>query len=395
MGFETSLWGLARDLRQGLDVTCHDYYFINANPTLTDIDGRFCQDSATRDACCQKSYPIPGGVSAHKWRDNQKLLLYGADRVFAPSQSTAKIIGSYYRRLKPVVAFHPDWENDAPYAAVRMQKRVAGRSMLRVLALGALSPEKGADLLEDCAQIACRQKLPLQFHLIGYGYRPLDAAVVQHGPYHDRYLDDLIRNNQPDLIWFPALWPETYSYTLSAALRLGIALVAPNFGAFPERLEHRPLTWLEPWDQSAQDFVLRFMKIRQFLQDLPPVQQRMVWRNQPEPPSAFSYHAHYLLPAQYPPPETKEAASPAAARNQAWLPALIDRPVHGGYLTSDLSCREKLLLLLLTIRKNRWVLASMHLIPYRLQKIIKRRLSERPVHEILLHRKDRAFWQRG
>src|SRR2546427_7883740 len=40
---------------------------------------------------------------------------------------------------------------------------------------------------------------------------------------------------QPDLAWFPAQWPETYSYTLSACLAAGLPIVAPEIGAFPER----------------------------------------------------------------------------------------------------------------------------------------------------------------
>ena len=45
-------------------------------------------------------------------------------------------------------------------------------------------------------------------------------------------------------MWFPAPWPETYSYTLSAALTAGLPVVATRIGAFPERLADRPLTWV-------------------------------------------------------------------------------------------------------------------------------------------------------
>lgn len=38
---------------------------------------------------------------------------------------------------------------------------------------------------------------------------------------------------------FPAQWPETYSYTLSHALASGLPIIAPNLGAFPERLSGR------------------------------------------------------------------------------------------------------------------------------------------------------------
>ena len=47
-------------------------------------------------------------------------------------------------------------------------------------------------------------------------------------------------------MWFPAAWPETYSFTLSAAIEAGLPIVASEIGAFPERLAGRPLTWLIP-----------------------------------------------------------------------------------------------------------------------------------------------------
>ena len=35
---------------------------------------------------------------------------------------------------------------------------------------------------------------------------------------------------------FPAQWPETYSYTLTAAINAGLPIVATRIGAFTERL---------------------------------------------------------------------------------------------------------------------------------------------------------------
>ena len=46
------------------------------------------------------------------------------------------------------------------------------------------------------------------------------------------------------MIWFPVQVPETYSYTLTAAIYSGLPIVASRIGALPERLEGRPLTWL-------------------------------------------------------------------------------------------------------------------------------------------------------
>lgn len=56
------------------------------------------------------------------------------------------------------------------------------------------------------------------------------------GRYNESQLDDLIASADLDLLWFPAVWPETYSYTLSSALRTSLEIVAFDFGAVAERL---------------------------------------------------------------------------------------------------------------------------------------------------------------
>jgi hypothetical protein len=78
----------------------------------------------------------------------------------------------------------------------------------------------------------------LDFVLIGYAYREL-VGVKTTGKYSQDTLLDKIEQEKIDLLFFPARWPETYSYTLSYGLCSGLAIFAPNLGAFPERLSNR------------------------------------------------------------------------------------------------------------------------------------------------------------
>jgi glycosyltransferase involved in cell wall biosynthesis len=58
------------------------------------------------------------------------------------------------------------------------------------------------------------------------------------------------------------VWPETFSYTLSAAIASGIPVVATRIGAFTERLEGRPYTWLADHRTSPADWIALFNRIR-------------------------------------------------------------------------------------------------------------------------------------
>lgn len=380
MGIDPHLWGLPKDLAVPFDITLHDYYFINANPTLTDGHTRFCEDPAARDHLCAEHYPIPGAVTAEKWRENQKVLLNAAARIFAPSQYTATLFRGYFPDCEPIVAYHPDWEQDFPYPAVRV-RQAANSEPLRIVVLGALSKEKGADLLEACAVMAEKKGYPLEFHLLGYAYRPLDGSVIQHGCYQDSELDQLMEKLDPHLVWFTALWPETYSYTLSAALRAGLPVVAPDIGAFSERLIGRPYTWVLPWQQSVESFADFLVELRHSVFGSSSSDQARDWPSQPDlNSSSFCYIRDYLAPSE------ANLQNPVDALEQQWLSHFVEQKCRDKdfiELANGITRREKLLRLLLKLRQYRFIALCLRYIPYRIQRLLKRRLSRKPIHEIV------------
>src|SRR5690606_5756569 len=135
------------DLKVPLDITLHDYYFINGNPTLTDPSGEFCADPLTRDERCSQRYPVPGHASPEFWRHNQTGFLRRAARVFSPCAYTASINKAYLPDVPIQAVYHPDWEADPILPPVEWPALVTGEPP-RVAVLGAVSKEKGADILD-------------------------------------------------------------------------------------------------------------------------------------------------------------------------------------------------------------------------------------------------------
>jgi O-antigen biosynthesis protein len=128
------------------------------------------------------------------------------------------------------------------------------RRMVRVAVLGNLTPEKGLHAVVACAADARARDLPLVFRVLGSTTQPIplwpDAPLSIHGQYEEHELQSLIEAERPDVIWFPAQVPETYSYTLSVAMATDVPIVASALGAFPERLAGRARSTLLPWDAS-------------------------------------------------------------------------------------------------------------------------------------------------
>ncbi len=238
------------------DIVLHDYYLINGNPTLTDTNGKFCEDPTDRDVKCEKAYPVPDG-SLQTWQQKNELFLQGATRVVAPSKYTISLFKEYYPTIQYTLAPHlsPITPIDSCRSADTI--RINDREF-RIVVIGALSKEKGADLLENVAVLCKKRKMPLKFYLIGYAYRELSKVVKVTGAYQDEDLMGILESIEPSAIWFPARWPETFSYTLSSALNYGSPLVIPDIGAFTERTENRPLTFVFPWNSSTISFARFF-----------------------------------------------------------------------------------------------------------------------------------------
>ena len=227
------------------DCTLHDYYSICPQYHLVTADGSYCgEPDAMGCAACLTRRPGQWGLSIGAWRGMFGTFLRGAERLIAPSQDVERRIRRYYPELGIEVWPHPE-----PPPPVPM--RVA-----RVVVLGNLSPEKGLHVVADCAKDAKERNLPLVFRVLGTTTEPVpqmpDLPLTILGQYDDAQLAQLVATEQPDVIFFPAQVPETYSYTLTVALATRLPIVASALGAFPERLVGHASAATVPWDAPAE-----------------------------------------------------------------------------------------------------------------------------------------------
>ena len=290
------LFRLPQDLGVAYDFTAHDYYTFCPQVSLTTVQGRYCGEPP-EPVCeqCLQERPTPFQETIQAWRTRHQFLLEGAQRVFVPAHDVAQRLQARFPKIQITVASHPDAEQEGEYPAP-VGPTVDAQMPLRLIVLGALDPVKGPDVLEACAVDAKQRDLPLEFHLLGYAYRPLrnqpESQLITHGRYRDEELLALIDSLQGHVIWFPALWPETYSYTLSAAFQTGLPIVSTDLGAIPERLQQRPWSWVRSWETSPVAWNDFFLNIREnhLIPNNPP---DLIQGTSPTT-QHFHYYANYL-----------------------------------------------------------------------------------------------------
>ena len=223
-GLPADLWNLAARLHVPLDITLHDHWPITSKYHL------YLE---------QKTQLTPDELV---WRNQARQLLNSADRVFAPSKYLSDAILAVYPEIHITYWPHPD---------VLEPKANASGPLLKVALLGRISDEKGLSVVRRCAEYVRRKGLPVHFRIIGppslpiptYPGVPLDST----GAYNDADLPELISIERPDVLFFPSQVPESFSYTLTAAIKSGLPIVASNLGALIERLSDLPQATLLPY----------------------------------------------------------------------------------------------------------------------------------------------------
>jgi hypothetical protein len=209
------------------------------------------------------------------------------------------------------------------------------------------------------------------FKLIGYAYRPLKEVEVT-GPYSSKELIDMIQRHKLDVIFFPAQWPETYSYTLSYALDSGLPIIAPNIGAFPERLSGRANTLLFNHLSPAAELINLFIA---FIEKLAAGKIAKASKFKGSQSKHDFYECTYL--------EIVARDLKVTDPNQTtpYLPNLVQLIKQSEFHISG--WREALLAIIWRLYMKPSMQWMGRFIPFSVRRSVKRRLSCRPMHDIL------------
>lgn len=264
VNLKLDLRALIRALDVPFDVTVHDWLGICPRINLLPVaDGPSCGEPAA--AVCDRCIQARDDTAAHDitgWRAEHAWLFRLADRVLCATEDSIARLARYdlasravLAPLEAMPALVPPCPPLRP-APAPLRGRGTPRP-LRVALLGVLADHKGARSVMAVAELATAERLSLT--LIGKSERGIPEAarptLSETGAYEPEELAALIDRVDPEVIWFPATWPETWSYTLTQAILSGRPILASDTGAFRLRLAEHPRARLIPPD-SAPDAVM-------------------------------------------------------------------------------------------------------------------------------------------
>ena len=223
-----------------LIVTAHDYFAVCPSFVLLNAEGRYCgiPDLAECNRCLPRhraSYVAlspPSAIPA--WRASWGRCLAAADEVRCFSGSTRTLLLRGHPGLDPArVTVVPHKVGFQPSRLPQLRHA----DPLVIGVLGHISVQKGALIVQDVLSRLEREHPASRIVVVG----TLDLALkssrlVVTGPYQRENLVGLIESHGINMILFPSICPETFSYVIEEAMLLRMPIVAFDLGAPGERL---------------------------------------------------------------------------------------------------------------------------------------------------------------
>jgi GT2 family glycosyltransferase len=248
IGHDPVLMELPHRLGVPYHVTLHDYAWLCPRITMVGASKHYCGEPGL--AGCETCIADIGGMIDEDITPTALLKrsvarLQGAAQVVAPSSDVARRYRRHLPMLRPEVR---PLEDDAALRAVADAPPQDGP--IKIAVIGALSIEKGYEVLLACARDAMARRMKLAFVLIGFscGDARLRATgcVTITGRYEEDEAVALIRAQHADLALLPSVWPETWSYTLTQAWQAGLRTMAFDIGAQADRIRATNRGWVLP-----------------------------------------------------------------------------------------------------------------------------------------------------
>jgi glycosyltransferase involved in cell wall biosynthesis len=212
---------LILDLRRPYIITVHDYSFIfdTCHTTQQEIDSK------------KPINPIYSALYTDLFNNSKSNM--------APSEHTASIYSTYYPTAKFTCVPHEIITFNNKYLVPDM----AGRIMT-VGIIGTITKDKGCDVICRAAKYCKLSNTPIRFKIYGctmgiekrFKKTIHTLPITQTGPYQgESDLFRLMSIDSPDMIWIPNLILETYSYTLTSAMKTGLCILLPDTKVFRDR----------------------------------------------------------------------------------------------------------------------------------------------------------------
>jgi hypothetical protein len=265
---------LNRALSANLDFKIHDFYALCPSPHLSDFEEKYCgvpQDVDVCASCLKKNlnwyhswFPkekIP--LDIIKWRNTFINLFKESSVVTFFDQSSVEIVRKAFYLDDSLVKVIPHVTS-----YFKCDQFVDLKGALHIGILGTLSNIKGGKVVKKLYDYIDERNLRVPITVVGTSNSQLPPEIKIHGHYMPDDLPSILSSKGVNVILMPSIIPETFSYTISEAIKMGLPIVAFDLGAQGNRVKQYPLGKVLPLGSSPEVILIAIQSVLKIAQEL-------------------------------------------------------------------------------------------------------------------------------
>jgi FkbM family methyltransferase len=259
-----------------LDIKIHDFNALCVSPHLLDVNGTYCgvpKDFNVCRNCLKKNNGwyhswIPEdhkAVDIIEWRKPFAKLFEAATTITFFDPSSIEIVRQAFNLEKNKIKIIPHTTN---YFKCDVRINLGGPMQIGVL--GTLSKGKGGDVVKALYEYIESKGIyaDIPITLVGSSFVELPRYFPVHGTYKPDDLPAIINKRGINVILMPSIVPETFSYTISEAIKMGLPIVAFDIGAQGNRVKQYELGKVVPLGSSPEVILEAIKTILKTAQEL-------------------------------------------------------------------------------------------------------------------------------
>ena len=247
--------------RKKIDISfkVHDFLSICPSPHLLNTQEKYCGVPNSPDGC-SNCLPNLGGwyhtwypeknkpQNILEWREPYKKLLEHCKEITFFDKSSIEIMEKAFKIDHDVIKIKP---HDCDY--FKVETPLTKRSYLKIGILGYLTPHKGGNVVASLHRYLRENNLETPIVVEGQTYVDLPNDIHVHGAYLPSELPVILENHHISVIFMSSIVPETFSYTVSEAMKLDLPIVAFDIGAQGSRVRSYSKGVVVPLNSSMEE----------------------------------------------------------------------------------------------------------------------------------------------
>lgn len=262
--------GLANVLSVSLNYKLHDFHALCPSPHLLNAKDEYCGVPLDHTICnnCLKNnsnWYIKDSWAADidEWRRPFSELFRKAETINFFDSSSIEIFCRAFQieDSKVYVTPHEDEYFECP-------RKIDLSGPLHVGVLGTLTIVKGGNVVNALSRYLVQKSVRIPITIVGRSFLPVARGIRVHGPYDVKELPDIVFGNRINVILMPSIVPETFSYTISEAMKMGLPIVAFDLGAQGKRVKQYELGKVVPLGSSPEVILAAIQSVLKVAQKL-------------------------------------------------------------------------------------------------------------------------------